>query len=115
MKEQTPFEKFKDDEFRGDRLLTLIVSDILLDKGVMRTDVLGVCAKFTSNEYLATVFDALGLEPHPCDKPPCIHWKPFKQKGNTVEHHFWRFFKKNGYIKTRNYFRPFVTYPDIPQ
>lgn len=112
-KEQTPFERFKDAEFKGDKLLTLVVSDILLQKGVQRTDVLGICAKYTSNKHLATVFDALELKPHPDDSPPLIHWQPFKQKGNTVEHHFWRFFKKNGYAKTVNLFRPFVTWPNV--
>lgn len=111
MEGQTPFEKFKDKEFKGDLLLKLIVCDILLDRGVQRTDVSRFSQRYTSNEHLATVFDALELRYQPDDISHESTQKPFKRKGNTVEYHFWRFFMKNGYTKTKNYFKPFVAWP----
>jgi hypothetical protein len=103
---KTPFEQFKDKEYKGDALLRLIVSDILLTRGVRRTE-MHYANRYLSNEHLASVFDALKLEFHPDDiDEPWI--KPFKRKGNTVEHHIWEYFEANGYDATVEYFMSFV-------
>ena len=111
MKEQTQFEAFKDKEFKGDFLLSLIVADILLERGVKRTNVRRESSKYLTNEHFATVFDSLGLAFTPIHLAFDLVPKPFKKKGSEVEYHFWNFFQEHGYEKTREYFRPFVAWP----
>lgn len=102
----TPFEQFKLSEYKGDLLLNLVVRDILLSRGVARTSVSNIARQYTTNEFLAGIFDALGLEKDPRDI--AVYQKEFKAKGNVVEVYFWEYFENNGYIKTVNHFAKFM-------
>ena len=105
----TKFEQFKDREFKGDILLSLIVSDLMLQQGVKRSDVRHTSIRFVSNEHLAHVFDRLNLDYHPDDISHLESQKNgFKRKGNTVEHHIWEYFEQHGYTETVEYLRPFI-------
>lgn len=112
MNKRTPFEDFKNKEFKGDLLLRLIVCDLLMERGVRRLDVSRFAIPYLSNEHLSTVFDSLNLTYHPDDisqdgKSPDV----IKRKGNVVEHYLWEHFESKGYNETLNFFRPFVAWP----
>lgn len=105
----TPFEAFKHKEHLGDLLLRVIVTDILLRRGVRRTDVSRHVNKYVSNEHLAAIFDALSLQFHPDDIGHDDNTsKPHKRKGNTVEFHVWQTFEMYGYKFTRDYYEKFI-------
>lgn len=105
----TRFEAFKHKEHLGDLLLRVIVTDILLQRGVRRTDVSRHVNKYVSNEHLAAIFDALSLQFHPDDIGHDDNTsKPHKRKGNTVEFHVWQTFEQNGYAHTVGFYEQFV-------
>lgn len=93
---KTEFEDFKDREFLGDKLLDVIMSDILLENGVDRNSTNRELSKYTNNKFLETLFDKLELELNPKDISTSD-----KKKGNTVEEYLWKYFIKNGYLELK--------------
>lgn len=96
----TPFEQFKNREYLGDLLLELIVSDILLERGVKRNDVSIARRPFVTNLYLESIFRSMSLQLDPVD----ISYGN-KFMGNAVEEHLWTTFKEKGYEHTKAYFK----------
>lgn len=100
----TNFEKFKNREFLGDKLLDVIVSDILISKGKSRNEVNRLLSSYTSTVFLCTVFDKLGIVEHEHDKSD----RESKRKANAVEEYIFTEFIKNGYLQTRDLFSSII-------
>lgn len=101
----TDFEKFKNREFLGDKLLDVIVSDILLSKGRTRNEVNRLLPSYTSTVFLCTLFDKLDIMEHNHDKSDRAN----KRKANAVEEYIFTFFIRNGYSHTRELFNSIIT------
>lgn len=93
---KTKFEKFKDREFLGDKLLDVVISDILIENDCDRNYTNQKLSSYTNNKSLETLFDKLELELNSKDIS-----ESGKKKGNTVEEYLWKYFLDNGYLKLR--------------
>jgi hypothetical protein len=99
---KSSFETFKDDEYRGDKLLDLIIIDILLENGLSRNEVGRVFSRFTTNQFLAEkIFPKIGINVHSNDLTVPVK-ESGKIKGNAVEEWIWRTFKEKGYFFVKN-------------
>ncbi len=94
--ESTEFEKFKNIEFLGDKLLNVIVSDLLIDKGYTRNEVNRKLPFYTSNEYLIKVAVKIDLKENEKD----LSFSD-KKIANAFEYYIFNFFKKEGYDKVK--------------
>lgn len=92
------FEIFKNREFLGDKLLDVVFSDILLEKGLTRNEVNIQLKSYTNNDFLRTIYVKLNLEINPHDKTVDVS----KRKANAVEEYFWNFFLEKGYHCLKN-------------
>lgn len=89
----TDFEEFKNREFLGDKLLNLVLSDVLLSRGMSRNEVNRELPKRTNTLALCAMYKKLGITEHASDKTQ----SPSKRKANAVEEYLFSEFTKNGY------------------
>lgn len=90
---RTNFEEFKRREFLGDKLLDLVISDILLSRGVSRNEVNRLLPKYTTTVFLNSLFVSLKLSIHKDD----LSDRVLKKKANAVEEFLYKEFIENGY------------------
>lgn len=101
----TDFELFKNREFLGDKLLDLVVADILLSRGMSRNEVNRELPKYTSTKSLCSMFKKLGISESPHDKTN----DPRKRKANAVEEYLFTQFLNNGYQSVKEAIKVVIT------
>ena len=100
-------ELFKNREFLGDKLLALVVSDILLEAGMYRPNIEPNLKHFISNKVLAKIAKESGIAIHPHDKTYYFadHQDFDKRLANAFEEKLWLLFIEGNYDQVKAYLK----------
>lgn len=97
------FELFKNKELLGDKLVTLIITDILLEKGYERTTIQVIGPKLVTNHELKKIAISCGIKPHQDDLTHTLLLDENKALANAVEYRVWEIFEVEGYKSAKEF------------